>query len=137
LEVIFLESRSISSHISRREGFGWKLSDWKSTCRFAKYLEIIFASFHFKAARAGKLGTHCLCKGPSSYVSRFGLLRDWISLCGHWRASKKQVDTYIDVDMPYPDAKVASILCSPWGPCKYAARDGVDLDDDFLCLIAS
>jgi hypothetical protein len=46
------------------------------------------------------------------------------------------VDTYIDVDVPYPDAKVASILCGPWGSCKYAARDGVNLYDDFLCSIA-
>ena len=46
------------------------------------------------------------------------------------------MDTYIDVDMPYPNAKVVSILCGPWGPCKYAARDGVNLYDDFFCSIA-
>ncbi len=110
--------------------------DWKSTCRFAEYLEKLFASSHFKAARAGKLGTHSLRKGASTYASQFGLLRDWISVRGRWRASKKQVDTYIDVDMPYPNAKVVSILCGPWGPCKYAARDGVNLYDDFFCSIA-
>ena len=43
---------------------------------------------------------------------------------------------YIDVDVPYPDAKVASILCAPRGPCKYATREGVELTDDFFCLIA-
>ncbi len=43
---------------------------------------------------------------------------------------------HIDVDMPYPNAKVASILCGSRGPCKYAARDGVDLSDDFLCSTA-
>jgi hypothetical protein len=83
----------------------------------------------------GKLGTHSLRKGPSTYASRFGLLRDWISLRGHWQASKKQVDVYINVDVPYLNAKVASILCGPWGPCKYAERDGVDLFDDFFCSI--
>ncbi len=118
------------------QGLGWKIFDWKSTCSFSEYLEKLFASPQFKAARAGKLGTHSLRKGPSTYVSRFGLLRDWISLRGRWRASKKQVDIYIDVDVPYLDAKVVSILCGPRGPCKYAARDGVDLTDDFLCLIA-
>jgi hypothetical protein len=46
------------------------------------------------------------------------------------------VDTYIDVYVPYPDAKVASILCGPWGSCKYAAGVGVNLYDDFLCSIA-
>ena len=61
------------------QGSGWKNFDWKSTCRFAEYLEILFASSHFKAARAGKLGTNSLHKGPSTYVSQFGLLRDWFS----------------------------------------------------------
>ncbi len=46
------------------------------------------------------------------------------------------MDTYIDMDVPYSNAKVVSILCGPQGPCKYAVRDGVDLYDDFLCLIA-
>jgi hypothetical protein len=125
------------------QGSGQKIFDWKSTRSFFEYLEKLFASPHFKAARAGfkaaragKLGTHSLRKGLSTYASQFGLSRDWISLRGCWRATKKQVDIYIDVDLPYPDAKVASILCGPWGPCKYAVRDGVDLTDDFLCSIA-
>ncbi len=37
------------------QGSGWKLFDWESTRKFAEYLEKIFASSHFKAARAGKL----------------------------------------------------------------------------------
>ncbi len=68
----------VLNHAVYVEMFGtqgsWQKSfDWKSTRRFAEYLEIIFASSHSKAARAGRLGTHCLRKGPSSYVSRFGL----------------------------------------------------------------
>ncbi len=38
--------------------------------------------------------------------------------------------------VPFPDAKVASVLCDPQGPCKYAMRDRVELTNDFLCLIA-
>ncbi len=77
------------------QGPGQKFFIWKSNCRFAEYLEKLFTSSHFKAARKGKLGTHSLCKGPSTYASRFGLLRDWISFRGCWRASKKQVGVYI------------------------------------------
>jgi hypothetical protein len=95
------------------QGWGRKIFDWKSTCRFAEYLEKLFAGSHFKAARVGKLGTHSLRKGPSTYASKFVLLRDWISLRGRWRASKKQVDICIDVDVPYPDAKFTRILCGP------------------------
>jgi hypothetical protein len=46
------------------------------------------------------------------------------------------VDTYIDVDVPFPDAKVASVLCGPRGPCKYVAKEGILLNNEFLCSIA-
>ena len=118
------------------EGVGRKIFEGSTPSRFADYLDRLIMSSHFHAVRAGKLGTHSLRKGPSTYASRFGLLRDWISLRGRWRTSKKQVDVYIDVDVPYPDAKVASVLCGPRGPCKYATRAGVDLTDDFFCSIA-
>lgn len=118
------------------EGVGRKIFEGSTPSRFADYLDRLILSSHFHAVRAGKLGTHSLRKGPSTYASRFGLLRDWISLRGRWRTSKKQVDVYIDVDVPYPDAKVASVLCGPRGPCKYATRAGVDLTDDIFCSIA-
>ncbi len=51
------------------QGLGRKSFDWKSTRRFAEYLEKLFTSSHFKAARLGKLGTHSLRKGPSTYAS--------------------------------------------------------------------
>jgi len=86
--------------------------------------------------KVGFVGSHSLRKGPSTYASRFGLLRDWISLRGRWRGKKKQVDTYIDVDVPFPDAKVASVLCGPRGPCKYASKEEIELDDEFLLSLA-
>ena len=118
------------------QGVGNNIFHGRNTRRFAEYLEKLIESSHFQAVREGKLGTHSLRKGPLTYASRFGLLRDWISLRGRWWSSKKQVDMYIDVDVPYPDAKVASVLCGPRGPCKYALRDGVSLTDDFFCSIA-
>ena len=118
------------------EGVGKNIFEGSTPSRFADYLDRLILSSRFHAVRAGKLGTHSLRKGPSTYASRFGLLRDWISLRGRWRTSKKQVDVYIDVDVPYPDAKVASVLCGPRGPCKYATRAGADLTDDFFCTIA-
>jgi len=45
---------------------------------------------------------------------------------------KKQVDTYIDADVSLPDAKVASILCGPRGPCKYMVKEGLVIHDDFF-----
>ena len=117
-------------------GVGNNIFHANNTRRFVEYLKKMIASSDFHALRVGKIGTHSLRKGPSTYASRFGLLRDWISLRGRWRSSKKQVDTYIDLDVPYLDAKVASVLCGPRGPCKYALRDRLELTDDFFCSIA-
>ena len=80
-------------------GLGGEIFDCKSTRNFTNYLEKLFASPFFKAVREGMVGSHSLRKGPSTYASRYGLLRDWISLRGRWRGSKKQVNTYIDVDV--------------------------------------
>ena len=41
---------------------------------------------------------------------------------------KRMVDTYIDVELPYPDAKVASIL-AVGGPIKYELREGSGLTE--------
>jgi hypothetical protein len=87
---------------------------------FSNHLEKLIASPVFKPVKSGKLGTQSLRKGPSTYSAQFGVLHEWISLRGRWRGKKKQVDTYIDSDVPFPDGKVASILCGPRGPCKYA-----------------
>jgi hypothetical protein len=42
------------------------------------------------------------------------------------------VDDYIDLTLPWPDAKVASKLCIG-GPCKYVLKDGSGLCNDWLC----
>ena len=117
-------------------GFGRKIFDCQSTRGFTNSLDKLFSSSFFVAVKAGFVGSHSLRKGPSTYASRFGLLKEWITLRGRWRGKKVQVDTYIDVDVPFPDAKVASVLCGPRGPCKYSAKDGVEVNDDFLSSIA-
>jgi hypothetical protein len=62
----------------------------------------------------------------STYASRAGMLRDFLKRCARWRARKQVVDTYIDITLPYPDAKTAAVLRCPSGPCRYKARDDVE-----------
>ncbi len=76
--------------------------------------------------------THSFCKGSATYASRFGLPRDWVNLRGCWRGKKKQLDTYIDVDQPYPDAHIAAVLYGPRGHCKYAVKAGIVVPAAFL-----
>ena len=95
-------------------------------------IDEILASSNFRAQRAGRVGTHSFRKGSATFASRFGLPKDWVNLRGRWRGKKKQVDTYIDVDQPYPDARVAAVLCGPRGPCKYAVKAGMVVPAAFL-----
>ena len=41
---------------------------------------------------------------------------------GRWKGGKQMVDTYIDINLPVPDAMAASKLCRPDGACKYILR---------------
>ncbi len=56
------------------------------------------------------MGTHSFRKVSATCASRFGLPKDWVNLRGRWRGKKKQVDTYINVDQPYPDVRIAAVL---------------------------
>ena len=40
--------------------------------------------------------------------------------------------TYIDVFQPYPDAKVAGILCGTCGPCMYKVKAEMSVPSAFL-----
>jgi hypothetical protein len=95
-------------------------------------IQTIFNSNLFHSMKEGLLGTHSVRKGAASYAARFGIVRDWIMCRGRWRGKKRQVDTYIEIDLPYPDARVASILTGPRGPCKYAVKGGTQISDEVI-----
>ncbi|KAH9158911.1 hypothetical protein LEN26_002644, partial [Aphanomyces euteiches] len=87
----------------------------------------------FKKLVDGNLGTHSIRKGPATYASRNGMSRENIELRGRWRGHKKQVDTYIDIDRPLPDANAASCLCGPSGAVLYSIENTKWCTDTFLC----
>ena len=98
----------------------------------ANFLKQVYSSSFFTSQRPGKLGTHSMRKGPATYASRFGCQKDWINQRGRWRGGKQQVDTYIDVFQPYPDARVAGVLCGVRGPCMYKIKAGTTVPSAFL-----
>ena len=67
----------------------------------------------------GKIGTHSIRKGAATYGSRCGLSKNFIEHRGSWRNGRKQVDTYIDVFRPFPDAATAACLCGHNGASSY------------------
>jgi hypothetical protein len=106
--------------------------DHRSNRSVSSVLDTIFSNEHFQQTRRGLLGTHSIRKGAASYAARFGVCKDWISTRGRWRGKKQQVDTYIEMLLPYPDARVASVLTGPRGPCKYAVKGGIHISDNTI-----
>jgi hypothetical protein len=87
----------------------------------------------FKRMKDGKLGTHSFRKGAATYASRAGAIKDHVDRRGRWRRKKATVDIYIDTNLPYPDALVASTLTGPGGPCYYKITGSSQLlPDDVL-----
>lgn len=83
------------------------------------------------SAGNGNVGTHSLRKLASTYARQMGCSKDDVSARGRWKRAQQIVDRYIDVSLPYPDAKVAAALCVG-GPVKYGFRNGCGLSDGFI-----
>lgn len=72
----------------------------------------------------GLLGTHSVRKAGMTYVIRRGEKEEHGESRGRWRGeSNKVCKTYINLTQPYPDARIASQLCGPAGPCKYVLKE--------------
>ncbi len=75
----------------------------------SKLISRILKSKFFKpVVLEGNLGTHNIHKGAATFASRNGIPREWIQQQGRWRGQRRQVDTYIDGFLPYPDACIAA-----------------------------
>ncbi|KAG9408721.1 hypothetical protein AC1031_020567 [Aphanomyces cochlioides] len=96
-------------------------------------LQSVLDDHNFKKQVSGNLGTYSIRKGPATYCSRNGVSRENVESRGRWKSHKKQVDTYIDIDRPVPDAMVASCLCGPCGPIMYKMDNQDWCCDSFLC----
>ena len=87
------------------------LGSYRTNSAVSNLLDKIFSSELFQRVRTvGLLGTHSICKGAASYAARFGMMRDWICSRGQWRMKKQQVDIYIAMMLPYPNACVTLVL---------------------------
>jgi len=71
------------------------------------------------------LGSHSVRKFAATHVRRSGITRDEKDIRGRWKGKGRVSDVYDDVELPYPDAKVAEKLCNG-GACFYVCRDGLD-----------
>ena len=67
---------------------------------------------------AGQLGSHSIRKFAATHVRRCGISKDDKDIRGRWKGKGRVSDVYDDVELPYPDCKVAEKLCIG-GPCFY------------------
>jgi hypothetical protein len=93
----------------------------------AFYTNEIFNRIQFQ----GALGSHSFRKYASTDSRNKGASKDERDLRGRWKSSARIADVYDDIELPYPDAKVAAMLC-PGGPIKYKIRDDSNVTEEFI-----
>jgi hypothetical protein len=64
-----------------------------------------------------KLGSHSVRKYASTTVRNNGATKDEKDIRGRWKSSTRVSDVYDNVELPFPDAKLAGMLC-PGGPIR-------------------
>ena len=106
--------------------------------RAGKILSDIFTSDHFETNFGdgrnfigAVLGSHSLRKCAATHARRNGYSCDEIDLRGRWKHLKRQVDTYLDTSVPYPNAKVCAAICIS-GPIRYEVRKEAGVNDTWI-----
>lgn len=94
-------------------------------------------SFKVESTASGKLGTHGVRKGASTYISNKNVRREHVKLRGRWAMGMGVVDKYIGINLPTPDAMAAAALAGRNGPCRYIVKQEVatDVSESFLLTV--
>ena len=71
------------------------------------------------------LGSHSIRKFAATWARRCGITKDEKDIRGRWKGVGRVSDVYDDVELPYPDAKVAEKLCGG-GACFYLPNPRYD-----------
>ena len=88
----------------------------KSKAMIQNALKIMFKGEQFKCAEEEDaasmlLGSHSVRKYAATYARRCGVTKEEKDIRGRWKGQGRVSDIYDDVELSYPDAKVAEKLC--------------------------
>ena len=101
----------------------------KAKSMIQSFLTKMFKKIEFQEdeenAKQMLLGSHSIRKYASTYCRACGIHKDEKDIRGRWKGKGRVSDVYDDVELPYPDAKVAAVLCGG-GPCIYVTNPAVD-----------
>ena len=129
----WLFSDGVTSASSADDEIDRETHHWKS--RLYSCISSIVKSDEFvvdPAASSNRtLANHSTKKYATTHARRRGVLKDFIDIRACWKTKKSTQDTYTDTFLPWPDIKVASVLCLG-GICKYKIKSGVNISDNWL-----
>ena len=77
------------------------------------------------ANERSSLGSHQIQKYAATFAKRCGVTKDKKDIRGQWKGAGRASNVYDDIELLYPDAKVAKNLCDD-GPCFYVSHPGFD-----------
>ena len=106
----------------------------KSKAMIQAAFTVLFRRAEFKGEEAdgeggggdvSMLGSHSIRKYAATFARRCGVTKDEKDIRGRWKGAGRVSDVYDDVELPYPDAKVAEKLCGG-GPCFYVSDPTLD-----------
>ena len=110
--------------------FGTTGNPATTSAKLSSIYKSYFDDEDFQRRGNGPLGSHSMRKLPATFARRNGCEKDDVNARGRW-AIKKVVDRYIELLLPYPDAKVAAIL-AVGGPIAYKKKEGCNVSDNWL-----
>jgi len=105
---------------------GMKANDWVQT-----KLRDLYNGNEFVPELDGPLGSHSIRKYGSRRARRSGANKDERDYRGRWKTDRRVSDVYEEGEIPYPDAKVAAMLC-PGGACSYRIKENSPVTDDWI-----
>ena len=76
------------------------------------------------------LGSHSTRKFASTWTRRQGATKDEKDTRGRWK-KRRVSDDYDDMELPYPDTKVAGMLCVG-GPCSYRIKENSGITEGWI-----
>ncbi|DBA04468.1 TPA: hypothetical protein N0F65_010064 [Lagenidium giganteum] len=90
-------SQSVNALIKRVKKFATKVWNLKLIAPCAQCCSMHLMSMIFSKLVKGKLETHRICKGSTTYCSLKSLSNDNIEMRERWKGQRKQIDTYLDI----------------------------------------
>ena len=96
-----------------------------------KTLQNTLKSDLFHLCLEGLLGTHSTRKFSTTMARSKGGSKDETDFRARWKGGKRQQDSYASVDLPWPDGKVAALLCIG-GPIKYSVNSNCGVTREWI-----